>query len=272
MKSYKMIATDLDGTLLGSDLKVSEENLKAIKEISEKGIMIVVATGRTLCETEDVLKIPEIRYVIYSNGAAILDKKTGENILVGLDGEDLRFVYETVSTFDTFSIIHKNGKTYAHKEKALRTEYYRLPDAFVELVNNNCVLEDDYEKAFMDGAIESVVVFFAKEDEMEACGKILSANKSVQAVKTCATNFEILSADAGKGTALKSLAKRLNIEIEDVIAIGDGDNDRHMISVAGLGLATENGGEELKAIADRIICSNDEHIMKYVQGLIGEKI
>lgn len=265
MNNYKMIACDLDGTLLGSNLELSIENRQAIKELTELGVMIVPTTGRTLCEIENIFNLPEIRYVIYSNGAAVLDKETGEKFSWGLDGENLRFVFDTVSEFDTFMIIHKNGQTYADKEKALRPEHYRLSETVVELVRENCVLEDDFEKHILEGAVESLVVFFVNDSDMETCSNILSSNPHVQTVKSCNSNLEILSGSAGKGSSLKFLAEKLNIEIEDVISIGDGDNDRQMITMAGLGLAAENGCQELKEVCDKVICSNDEHIMRYVK-------
>ncbi len=264
MSKYKLIATDLDGTLLGANLKLSAENRQAMRYLTERGVIIVPATGRTLCEIEDIFNLPEVRYVIYSNGAAILDKKTGERILFGIDGERLRFVFDTVLKFDTFMIIHKDGKTYADKKKMSKTCHYNLNETVVRLVTENCVLEDNFEKHFQGGIVESLVVFFANKEDIDACTHILSSNPDVQAVTAWASNLEILSKEAGKGSALKVLASKLNIEIKDVISIGDGDNDRQMITVAGLGLATENGCEELKAVADKVICSNDESVMKYV--------
>ena len=69
MYKYKMVACDLDGTLLNSEFHVSQENKNAIKELSEKGIHFVPCTGRTLSEMREVANIPEVRYIIYSSGA-----------------------------------------------------------------------------------------------------------------------------------------------------------------------------------------------------------
>ena len=77
--------------------------------------------------------------------------------------------------------------------------------------------------------------------------------------------MEIFCKDAGKGSALKILAENLGIEMEDVISIGDSDNDKQMTLMAGLGLACENACDSLKKVADKIICTNDEHVIRYVQ-------
>lgn len=265
MNNYKLIACDLDGTLMGSDLKLSMQNRQAIKELADLGVLVVPATGRTICEMEDVFNLPGVHYVIYSNGAAIYDKITGENILFGLDSDASCFIFNTLNKYDTFSIIHKDGKTYADREKAQRLSYYNVNLNVKSLVKNNCILEDDYEKRFHDGSIECVVVFFADKTEAADCRRILSSNPYLYMAESSDCNLEIFYRDAGKGNALIFLAKKLNIEMKDVITIGDSDNDRQMTLLPALGLVTQNGTQSLKDIADKVICSNDEHVLKYVK-------
>ena len=87
----------------------------------------------------------------------------------------------------------------------------------------------------------------------------------MKSLKIMDYNLEIFFKDAGKGSALKILAQKLNMELDDVISIGDSDNDRQMTVMSGLGLVTENGCDSLKEVADKVICSNDEHVMRYVK-------
>jgi hydroxymethylpyrimidine pyrophosphatase-like HAD family hydrolase len=77
-------------------------------------------------------------------------------------------------------------------------------------------------------------------------------------------NIEIYHKSAGKGRALYPLAEFLGCDISEIIAVGDSKNDVEMVEEAGLGLAMSNSMEELKAIADEIICSNEEHAAKYI--------
>ena len=139
MNNYKLIACDLDGTIIGSDLKLSPQNRQAIMELADRGVLIVPATGRTICEMQDVFNLPDVRYVIYSNGAAIYDKVTGENILFGLDAEASDFIFDALNKYDTFSIIHKDGKTYADREKAQRPDDYNVNPTVKSLVKNHCI-------------------------------------------------------------------------------------------------------------------------------------
>ena len=109
------------------------------------------------------------------------------------------------------------------------------------------------------------VVFFTNKADAADCRDILSANPCLYMAESWDYNIEIFYKDAGKGNALQFLAHKLNIEMKDIITIGDSDNDRQMTLLPSLGLVAENGSQSLKDIADRVICSNDEHVMKYVR-------
>ena len=265
MNNYKLVACDLDGTLLNSDMKVSGENLRAIKELTAKGIYVVPATGRTVCEMREIFDLDEIRYVVYSNGAAIFDKKTGENVFLGIDDGDLPFIYDTLESFDTLNIIHKDGKTYVDKQKGERMHDYHVSPSIAHVVNSFCVFDDDFKKTFLGGTIECMSTFFVSDEDKHKCFEIIRKNPNVCAVEGWNYNLEIFGKKAGKGNALKILAEKLNIKMENVITIGDSDNDSQMTKMSGLGLAAANGCESLKKTADKVICTNDEHVLKYVK-------
>ncbi len=262
---YKVIACDLDGTLIGSDMKLSPENYEAIRELTKQGVEIVPVTGRTLCEMKDVFDLPEIRYAIYSNGAAIFDKQTGETTFLGLGEHEVRFVYDLIQKYDTFTILHKDGKTFADKQKAQKLGEYNVCFNVKCLVKDYCTLVEDLDSKFLEGGIESIVVFFADINEREECRQAILKNPKLYAVGAWEHNLEIFFKAAGKGTALECLAGKLGLSMKDVISVGDSDNDMQMIHSAGEGLAVQNGCEALKKTADRMICSNDEHIMCYIQ-------
>ena len=265
MNNYKIIACDLDGTLVGTDLKLSHENYMAIKQLADMGVHFVPATGRTLCEMEEIYKLPEVRYVIYSNGAAIYDKATEENIFMGLGDDETRFVYGILEKYDALAVIHKDGKTYADKDKVQNISKYNVNANVDYLVKNCCIQDDNFKDTFLSGGLESLSVFFKIPGDAGECFEALSANPDLRAVDGFSCNLEIFSKDAGKGTSVKILADKLGIAMEDVISIGDSDNDKQMTLMAGLGLVCKNGCESLKEVADKIICSNDEHVVSYVK-------
>ena len=263
MNNYKLIACDLDGTLIGSNLKLSKENYEAIKEIADKGILFVPTTGRTICEMEEIFNMPEIRYVIFSNGAVVCDKLTGENIFLGLDEKNFSFIYDTASKFNMYMVVHKDGKTYADKKKSTMFSKYNVSREVVKLVKEHCILCDDLEKVVCD-SVECVSIFFASKEETDSCRDILSSNPDLYIVEGWECNLEIFYKNAGKDNALKILVEKLNLDMKNVISIGDSDNDTKMTVISGLGLAVENACDILKNNADEIICSNDEHVVRYV--------
>jgi len=264
--NYKLIACDLDGTLMGTDLTLSEENKRAIKELTEQGIIVVPTTGRTIVEMREVFDLPEIRYVIYSNGAVIADKETGEEIFCGLNEELAHFVLTTLFKYDTYVVIHKNGQTYCDREKLFRPEDYNVCYNTDELVKRYCIAEDEFERNSLNGGcVENVAVYFASLDDMKECRKILESNPDIRAVEGWEFSLEIFSKKAGKGSALKILTEKLGIDMQEIITIGDSDNDTQMTKMSGLGLAAGNACEMLKEVADEVICTNDEHVLKFVK-------
>ena len=265
MNKYKLIACDLDGTLVGSDLKLSEKNYTAIKELTDMGVQFVPATGRTLCEMEEVYNLPEVRYVIYSNGAAIYDKQTGENIFMGLSDELVHFVFDTIEKYDVLTVIHKDGKTYADKIKVQNIGNYNVNANVDYLVKNCCIQDDNFKDTFLSGGLESFSSFFRNIKDQEECFDTLMTNPKIHAVRGWHCNLEVFCNDAGKGSAIKILAEKLGIDMEEVISIGDSDNDKQMTIMSGLGLVCQNGCDSLKEVADKVICTNDEHVVSYVK-------
>lgn len=113
-------------------------------------------------------------------------------------------------------------------------------------------------------SVESIVVFFANDNDKEKCIHELSQNSNLYLAEVSKYSLEIFSVEAGKDKALMKLAKSLNLKMEEIISVGDSGNDIAMTKVSGLGLSTSNGSETLKQVADTIICSNQEHVVRYV--------
>ena len=118
-KKYKIVASDLDGTLLGEDQRVSRENLLAIAEMRKLGVEFVPTTGRALDEfPAELIGSPDVRYMITSDGAAIWDKCLGEMVITQyFPKEKTKFVMDTVSAYTTYILVHENGKTYYDEKR-----------------------------------------------------------------------------------------------------------------------------------------------------------
>ena len=113
MEKYRLIASDLDGTLLDGGSRVGEKNLRAIRELTERGVIFVPSTGRALSEIpSELLSLDCIRYIIYANGASVIDRVTGERIEACIDRERLNSVFAVLSHYDTHIAVRYKGETF----------------------------------------------------------------------------------------------------------------------------------------------------------------
>ena len=267
MANYKIIASDLDETLLNNKSEISRENIEAIKKLSRMGVHFVPCTGRSFSELpKSVADIPEIRYVISSTGAAIDDRKTGQRILECIGNEKVKKILDILFTYDMHLSYRKDGKIYvdARCTSECDFEYYDICKPHINVVKNYAVyLENFREECYKSDNIEAMAVFFHDKKELAECCEKIGEIEGLLIVSPW-DNLEIMSADAGKGRALLALAKRLGIGEDETISIGDSDNDISMLESAALGLVVSNGKDSVKKIADKVICSNEEHTVRYV--------
>lgn len=269
MSNYKIIASDLDGTLLNSYGGLSKENQVAIKKISEKGVNIVLSTGRTLCEIPEPLKNnPNISYLIGSNGAGVWDIKTGKKLVsLAMKNNVSTQVFKILKDYDCNITYRYNGQSYADKTDwdEEKMDYYNICLPHNLAIRNYAIfLNNFFEISEKLDKIETFAVFFHSKTEMEECRTRLLNTSELLVVRAWDCNLEIFDKNSGKGNALRHLAENLNINIKDTIAVGDSNNDKTMVETAGLGLCVSNGIDTLKEKSDEIICSNDEHIMEYI--------
>ena len=118
-KKYKIVASDLDGTLLSPDQKISAENFQAIAEMHRLGIEFVPTTGRTLSEIpKELIESQDVRYIITSDGGAVWDKALGKMVLTYyIPKETVEFIFNTVKPYNTYWLVHESGDNHYHVEK-----------------------------------------------------------------------------------------------------------------------------------------------------------
>ena len=268
MKPYRIIASDLDGTLLNNKSEVSPENLEAIAQLTKMGVHFVPCSGRTLAEIPPVIRNnPSIRYFIYANGAVVWDRIENKHIFNCISNSTGREILDLLTNYEAHLTIRHNGQCIvdAAFQNDAAFDYYNVIEAHQDCVLNYAVLLDDFlSYAYEADNVEVFSVFFRNYEDKLTCKEQLEKNKDLRVVEASEYNLEIVSSTAGKGNALYSLADLLGIDRATTMSLGDSDNDSSITQAAGLGLAVADACNELKAVADEIICSNEEHAVAYV--------
>ncbi|WP_163651677.1 sugar-phosphatase [Listeria sp. PSOL-1] len=266
---YKLVAIDIDGTLLNDKHEITSEVKNAIQKAKALGVKIVLCTGRPLVGVQQYLSDLELReegdYVISFNGAMVQDTFTKRVLShLTLNYQDLKEIYH-------FS---ESAKLHMHffDEKTLYTPNrhigkYTVGEAY--LTGAQLVFQE-IENTPTD-LIMSKAMLIDEPDILEAgILKIpASFHQKYHLVRSAPHYLEILNKEATKGNAVKQLAMSLGIERSEVMCIGDQENDTSMIAYAGLGVAMGNAIPEIKAKADFITASNNESgvavaIQKYI--------
>ncbi len=257
----RCIALDLDFTTLNCQGRLSEAARRALTYAIDRGVHVVVASGRSLYSLPaDIREIEGIRYAVTSNGAAVYDLHTGEclkqyKLTKQAVREILRITEGTPAAYEAFI----DGKAYAQEEYvrdplaygALSAAYVRntrepVP-RFREFLYRNAENLDCVDLVLTDGELKRKLWAQLQEEVPDVY--ITSSVRSL---------LEISYRDCGKHSGVKFILEYLGLPRESLAAFGDGDNDAPMLEYAGVGIAVANASAACKAAADRITRSNDE--------------
>ncbi len=266
--AIRMIGLDLDGTLFDSQKRLTEYTKQVLEKAIAKGIMVVPATGRPrIGLPKSLLEISGIRYAIVANGSAIYDLKEDRSIYQNcMDREDAaelmrctRHLEHTVQGaflgewgyMEAVDSVRLGQLPLVEEMKAYLRTSRHVVESLPELIRNS---EDAPQKL--------VLMFLQDEngnpaDQTEA-EELVAQYEKFAFMSGGVGNIEIIDRHAGKGTALLELGNLLGISREEIMAIGDSENDLDMICKAGLGVAMVNGEDIIKKNADAITASNDE--------------
>lgn len=260
--AIKLIALDLDGTTINNDKVISERNRRALQQAADKGVNIVIATGRPFCALpKDVFEMDSVRYVLTSNGASITDIKENktfyENCLSPLATEksvELLRQYDYVIECFVDGIAYIDGPFFYEVE---RTGYsYRDADY---ILNTRKPVDDIYQ--FMldnKGHLENINVNFEDISKKPAMREKMLQIPEATITSSFPHNLEIGGATTSKAEALLQMCSLLGVTADEMMAVGDSPNDMAMLSVAGLPVAVGNAMDEVKAIAKYVAPTNDE--------------
>ncbi len=248
----KIFFTDLDGTLLTSDKKVSPATMNALKNFTEAGNHFAISTGRALDSAKTVQKENNLffpgSYLIAYNGSEIYDCDTGKD------------VYRTGVPFDLVPEIFRMAKEYGIHCHTYNNDHIVTPAEDEELtyyrrvIHTPYIVADDILSNLSDVPCKIIGIELhdrAKIERFKSAVEEMS-NDRLTLLFSNPYYLEIFNKEAGKGSAVTRLAKHLNIPIENTIAAGDEENDISMIEAAGTGVAMINAVDAVKKAADVI--------------------
>ena len=258
----RMIAFDLDGTLLTTDKRLTDETRRTLEQAAKRGILLVPATGRPLTGMPaEVLGIPGVRYAVTANGARVVSTENGKILREKLISvEKARKVLDIYGEYDTLREIYYDGQGYMEAWQMEELDHYVPDPNMAKYIRNTRKCVPDLMKKFRqeNRAMDKVQAVFACAGEKEQAFHRIREIEGVEATGALSYNIEVNAGGINKGEALLWLAGELGIDREEILAFGDGANDADMIRMAGIGAAMEVSVPEVRAAADILAGSNDE--------------
>ena len=275
---YKLVAIDLDGTMLNRYGIVTEKTKQVIEQVQKNQIEVIIASGRPIDSIKTIAKeIKSENYFISGNGAILYDIKKDE------------ILYENTlkksKVLDIIKICEENSifyNIYTEKEIISKTLNYNVLYYYKENLNKDeenkthiNIVEDIYDYILnRDEKIIKITIcdnnqtiFNSIIRRLNEIGEIevlevshMSRKTIKQGTEDIAIEYfytEISAKNVNKWNVLEFLAEKMNVKKEEIIAIGDNINDKEMIEGAGLGIAMQNGAPDVQKIADYVTESND---------------
>lgn len=282
----KLIAVDLDGTLLNEENQISKKNLEAIKFAQANGVEIVIATGRAHFDVQTIFKETGLKtWIIGANGATIhqpngelfhsisINRQDAFQILNWLEQEE--YYYEIFSKDSILS--PQNGR------ELLTIEMDRVKSANPEVSIEQLIeaAEKQYSqtgfsfisscKELIDTDVDvyNILAFSFDEEKLQKGKAQFKDMKDVTMVTSAQHNFEFEHKKASKGIALEILAKKLALNLADTAAVGDSFNDLSMFRMAGRSAAMGNAPEEIKNSCQEVTLTNiDDGVAHFIYSLL----
>ncbi|WP_158589244.1 Cof-type HAD-IIB family hydrolase [Atopobacter sp. AH10] len=259
MQAIKLMAIDMDGTLLTTDKELSLVNQESLNQAIERGHRVVLCTGRPMSGIKpflDRLDFTDDDFIIANNGATILEAKSHRHLMDrGIPSLEMKQLVEMALSIGGEGVVVGPNSYYSIKEKANKTIYQDA--ALIHATVNYRPFEELMEEQ----------EFFYKLLLVDCKEKIDAVESRIPQtlrnhyyiVRSQPYLIEIQAKGVHKGSGLAWLLKHLGLQKEQLAAIGDAANDKEMLEMAALAIAMGNASEEIKALADKVVASNDDN-------------
>ena len=253
-----LVAVDMDGTLLHNDKSISDYTINVLRKIVEKGILLVPASGRPLNGMKAAVlnNVKGIKYAICSNGAMLMDVQKEKSINeTGIPTEKALKALAYLEQFPVAVYVHTDKGTFRAEgwEKTGLSEKY----PYIRFSEGNVKNLGEFLRT--SGVNVMKMGAFVLTDELAQ--KLLEKGSPIPGIAFLRTGdgiIELNSTNASKGNALYILCEKLGIQLENVLAIGDNENDISMLQAAGISAAMGNAEDDVKQAAKFVAGNNEE--------------
>ena len=259
----KLIASDMDGTLLNSNHKIPQKNIELIKFAQKNGIEFVVATGRAYYEALPSLNDENIKCdVISFNGGIIYDKNGNIINITPMKLKDLYYTIEILKSLDISYQLYTKNTIYTKSIETDITAYIDLIRANGEEPNEQHLRQEAKNRLALGHIteVDNIELYLNQEnnpaikvigisndlEKLKHATELLSGNDNISVTSSGANNVEIMDKKATKGEALKIVADIHDINLKNAIAIGDNLNDQAMLDIVEYSIAMKNGNKDLQ--------------------------
>ena len=270
MPDVRIVALDLDGTLLDSQKRLTPVCRDALARAADAGVEIVPTTGRFFgMMPEAVRDLPFVRYAITINGAEVFDRREGRAIV--REEIPLATAIEIMKMLDRHDVIYdcyRSDWGWMTASMQERAADYATDEHYLAMVRGFRrpvpELKAHLAETAAEGDVQKIMLFSRRSPESAALAlrpladEVAKAFPEISVTSSTRNNLELNIRSANKGNALRRLAEHLGLTLANCMSFGDGLNDLSMIEAAGVGVAMANAVPEVKNAAKFIAPSNDE--------------
>ena len=257
---YKLLAVDIDGTLLNSNFELTEATKEAVEKAIDKGIIFTISTGRPVPGVKYLKELLDLKKdfpVITYNGATVVMSESGKVLFnQKLEEKYVNEIEDLCTQNDTHMIVWSDDKLYM-------TEVNEYTMDYRSILGTDYTVVEDFREVAAGGITKTIWI-----DEIEKISKLQDKMQHHFKDKlNCHTSrpylLEFVGKGASKAAGMEEIGKYYGIDRSEMIAAGDGYNDVSMIKYAGLGIVMGNAPDDIKEIGDFVTLSNDEDGLAY---------
>lgn len=260
----KLIAIDLDGTLLSSHHEISEKNIETIIKAQENGHIPAICSGRPPESIEEILSAYQLNVPYAASNGTAVKAKEEIKIISSIDKHTVDEMVEILENHQIFYRVYTDHGVFVPENGnellQVGIQKEQMKDANTEHIIKGTKI---WRKQHNQLLVQKLFILFFDDMKRKLLMDQFQSFPSINVTASGPDNLEIMDKNGHKGNGLKALADSFHIPMEDTIAIGDNFNDVSMLEAAGFSIAMGNAEEKVKSLCDAVSITNDEDGVSY---------